>query len=127
MSDAIVFISHSRVRDGKVDQLREFMTTGIPLLEAGKPRTLALLPYLSEDETELAIIHVFANADAFDAHLEGVAERAGAADEVIEITRYEIFGRPNPSALGLMRAAAATRGVQLRVDFDYLAGFLRLA
>lgn len=125
MSEAIVFISHSRVLEGKLDGLRAFIAAGAPMLQAAKPLTLAFLPYLSEDERELAIVHVFADAAAFDAHLEGVAERSGAADEFIAAIRYEIYGRPSEAALGMMRAAADRAGVPLRLDPDSLTGFLR--
>ena len=125
MTEAIVFISHSRVRDGKLDGLREFIAAGAPMLEDLKPLTLAFLPYLSEDGRELAIVHVFADADAFDAHLEGVAERSGTADEFIKAIRYEIYGRPSDEALAMMRGAAERAGVPLRVDPDSLSGFLR--
>lgn len=125
MTKPIVFISHSRVRDGKVDGLRAFLSAGAPMLQDLKPLTLAFLPYLSEDGRELAIVHLFANAEAFDAHLEGVAERSGAADEFIESIGYEIYGRPSDTALAMMRAAADRAGASLRLDPDFVSGFLR--
>lgn len=125
MTEPIVFISRSRVRDGKLDQLRGFLADGAPTLQAAKPLTVAFLPYLSEDRRELAIVHLFADADALAAHLEGVAERSSAADEFIETLGYEIYGRPSEPVLGMMRAAAARTGVPLRLDPEYLTGFLR--
>jgi hypothetical protein len=125
VTEPIVFISHSLVRDGKLNGLRAFIASGAPMLQDLKPLTLAFLPYLSEDGRELAIVHLFADADAFDAHLEGVAERSGAADEFIEAIRYEIYGRPSDKALAMMRGAAERARVPLRLDPDYLSGFLR--
>lgn len=125
MSEAIVFISHSRVRDGKVDGLRGFLAAGAPALEADKPLTLAFLPYLNEDQTEVAIVHVFADAHAFDVHVEGVMQRSAAADEFIETLGYEIYGRPSPPIVEMLRASAARSGVSFRHDADALAGFLR--
>jgi hypothetical protein len=125
MSEAIVFISHSRVREGKLEGLREFLAAGSPALEADKPLTLAFLPYLNEDRTEVAIVHAFADAHAFDVHLEGVMERSAAADEFIETIGYEIYGRPNPTVTEMVRAGAARSGVSFRQDPDALSGFLR--
>ena len=125
MSDPIVFISRSRVRDGKLDGLRAFLAEGAPMLQADKPLTLAFLPYLSDDATELAIVHVFADAHAFDVHLEGVMERSSAAEEFIETIGYEIYGRPSAPVLEMMRGAAGRAGVALRLDPDVLPGFLR--
>ena len=121
----IVFISHSRVRDGMLDGLRTFIESGAPTLKASKPRTLAFLPYLSEDGAELAIVHVFADADAFTEHLDGVAERSSAADEFIEGFAYEIYGEPSGPVLAMLSAGAAAAGASLRHDPNALAGFLR--
>jgi quinol monooxygenase YgiN len=121
----IVFISHSRVRVGNVDDLRGFLEAGAAALQAEKPRTLAFLPYLSEDESELAIVHEFADADAFDVHLEGVAERSKAAGEFIETLGFEIYGRPSQPALDMMRMSAARSGATLELHPEGLVGFLR--
>ena len=121
----IVFISHSRVRDGMLDGLRAFVERGAPALQAAKPRTLAFLPYLSEDEAELAIAHVFADAESFTEHLEGVAARSSAAGEFIETVGYEVYGEPTGQVLDMLRAGAAAVGASVDVHPTALAGFLR--
>jgi hypothetical protein len=98
MPGPIVFISHSRVRDGRLGDLREFLASGGPRLEADKPKTLAFLPYLSDDGTELAIVHLFADAASFTLHLEGIAERSAAADAFIETLGFDIYGDSAPES-----------------------------
>lgn len=121
----IVFISHSRVRDGDVARLQQFLAAGFSALRAEKPRTLAFLPYLSEDGTQLAIIHLFADAESFSAHLEGVAERSAAAAEFIETLGFEIYGAPAEPDLSMLRTAAARSGAALALHPEGLSGFLR--
>ena len=125
MSEAIVFISHSRVRGGMLEGLRDFTTAGAPALEADKPLTLAFLPYLNAHGTELAIVHVFAVAPGVDVLLEGFMERSAAASVFFETLGYEIYGRPSPPVVEMLRAGAARSGVTFRHDPDALAGFLR--
>jgi len=125
MPGPIVFISHSRVKAGSLEGLRDFLATGAPLLQTDKPRTLAFLPYLNEDGTELSIVHLFADSESFAIHLDGVAERSAAADAFIETTGFEIYGRPSDGVLEAMRQAAAQSGVSLRLEHESLAGFLR--
>jgi hypothetical protein len=125
MSEPILFISHSRVKEGRLDGLRDFLATGAPALQEEKPRTLAFLPYLSNDGTELSIVHLFADSDSFAVHLEGVAERSVAATQYIETIGFEIYGRPSDGVLGAMRQAAAASGATLRLEPEYLSGFLR--
>ena len=125
MPGPIVFISHSRVKDGALEGLRGFLAAGTPTLEADKQRTLAFLPYLSDDGTALSIVHVFADSGAFNAHLEGVSERSAAADRFIETIGYDIYGQPDAAVLDLLRAGATRSGATLKVDPEGVAGFLR--
>jgi hypothetical protein len=125
MPGPVVFISHSRVRPGRLDALRDFMARGAPALRSEKPRTLAFLPYLNEDASELSIVHVFADPESFAVHLEGAAERGAVAYEFIETLRFEIYGDPGAGVLAAMQQAAERLGAGLRVEPDALTGFLR--
>jgi hypothetical protein len=103
MSEPIVFISHFKIKEGKLDGLKQHSRKMMKLIEAEKPGTVVFLQYFNEEGTELSIIHVFPDADAFDRHGEGVAERAKAAFEFIERIRIEIYGMPNDQALAMLR------------------------
>jgi quinol monooxygenase YgiN len=103
MSEPIVFISHFKVREGKLEGLRQYTQMMVEHIQADKPGTVAYLQYLNEEETELSIVHVFPDAEAYDRHLEGVGERAKGAFEFIEPIRRELYGMPNARALTISR------------------------
>jgi hypothetical protein len=117
MSQPIVFISHGKVKDGKLEGLIPLLHEGEKWLEAEKPRTLASLAYLGDDG-EMTIFHIFADADSFDLHLQGAEERARGFEEFAETPVFEIYGKPSDLAMGAM-GQSATSG-------EFLAGFLRL-
>jgi hypothetical protein len=124
MTQPIVFISHSAVKDGQVEGFRDFIRRGAPRLEADKPGTVAFLAYLVEDGSEASIVHVFPNAEAMNAHLEGVQERSEEADAFIQTTAYEIYGSPDPQVVQMMRAFAERSGVPLTVHPEHVGGYL---
>jgi quinol monooxygenase YgiN len=125
MSEPIVFVSHSRVKEGKLEGLRDFLRAGATGLEAEKPGTVAFLVYIDDEVSELSIVHVFPDPDAMDLHLQGVDERSGAADDFIETQAYEIFGTPSATVLETMRRFASSESVQLSVRPNHLGGYLR--
>jgi hypothetical protein len=127
VTGAIVFISRNRVLPGKLDGLRAFLAAGTPMIEAAKPRTLAFLPYLDARGELLSIIHVFADAAAFDLHLAGSDDRSTAAYEFIASLGFELYGRVSDHARSTLDAAAAAAGVELRSLPELPAGFLRNA
>ena len=103
MSGPIVFITHFKVKEGKLDALKQFAQAMTEHIHAEKPGTVAFIQYLNEDGTEQSIVHVFPDADAFDQHVEGVAERARAGFEFIEPIRREIYGMPSEKVLATMQ------------------------
>ena len=125
MSEPIVFISRNRVKEGGLEGFKELFREVARTLEAEKPGTVVYLAYVSDDGTELSIVHVFPDADAMDLHLQGVAERAQKAFEFIETKGYEIYGAPSETTLETMRAFASSGGVPLSVQRERVGGYLR--
>lgn len=125
MDGPIVFVSHLRVRAGKLDAVRAMTARGSEQIRAGKPQTAGFMAYLSADESMLTIVHVFANAGAMDRHVEGAGERSQAAYELLEQVSWEIYGKPSEEAMATMRAGVAATGAKLTVVTELLGGFLR--
>jgi hypothetical protein len=126
VSEPIVFVSHFRVKDGKLAGFKEAMHGAAKVLRAERPRTLAILVYLDETGGTASIVHVFADAESMDLHFAGVEQRSSAAYEYVVPDGWEIYGRPSETVLEQMRQEAASAGVTLNLQPDYLAGFLRL-
>jgi hypothetical protein len=127
MSEPVMFISHFRIKEGMLGAVKELQRVVTPKLEGDKPRTLAFLAYLSEESTEIAFVHLFADADSMDAHFEGAQERAKTAYELIEPQGWDVYGSPSSQALESLRKGAASAGVALNVQPIFMAGFLRAA
>ena len=126
MSEPVVFISHFKVKEGKLDELKRLAGEVERSLWEDKPRTAAWLVFLGEDGTQVSFVHCFPDADSMDLHFEGSDDRSAAVYEFVEPDGFEIYGRPSDEALETMRQAAAGSGVPLRVLPDHIGGFLRL-
>ena len=124
MSEPIVFISHFRVKEGKLDGLKQFAQATTEQIKADKPGTVVFLQYLNDEGTEQSVIHVFPDADAFDRHSEGVAERAKAAFEFIVLTCREVYGTPSDKALAMLRPPEGS-GITLTVMPQPMGGYIR--
>jgi hypothetical protein len=120
----IVFISVSRIRPGQLDGLRSFLAVGVPVIEAAKPQTLAFLAYIDEASMTLTIVHMFANAADFAAHVEGADDRSHAAGAFIEPASMEIHGAPDEATVAAIRSGLPPN-VPVRFGGEYVGGFLR--
>lgn len=123
MSGPIVFISHSKVKEGKLGALQEFSREMFPVIQAEKPGTVLQHGYVNEDGTDVHFVHVFPDADAMDAHMIGADDRTGRANEFLETYEFEIYGAPSEETLATLRQAP---GIDVAVRPVGLGGYIRL-
>src|SRR5687768_16320223 len=112
MVQPIVFISHFTVKAGQLVRLKRLAREVASRLEAEKPQTLLYLGLLDDAGKHMTFVHVFADAHAMDRHFEGAEERSASALQLMDPTGWEIYGQPSNAALGSIREAAASAGVQ---------------
>ncbi len=124
MPEPIVFISHSTIREGKLDELRRVSEDVFSALEAEKPGTVLHYGYLDSGESEVHFVHVFPDAVAMDAHMEGAAQRVASANELLETKAFEIYGTPSPAVVD---ALGQNPSVELTIHSDGFGGYIRLA
>jgi len=125
MSDPIVFISHFKIKEGKLDDVKQLSQTVSEFIEANKPGTAVFLQYINTEGTELSIIHVFPDAEAFDKHNEGAGERSSKAFEVIVPTRREIYGLPSDQAMAILTPPEGS-GITVNQTPQFVDGYIRL-
>jgi len=124
MSGPIVFISHFKIKEGKLDDVRQLSENVSKFIEANKPGTVAFLQFTNAEGTELSIIHVFPDAEAFDKHNEGAGERSNKAFEVIVPTRREIYGLPSDQAMTILTPPEGS-GIDLNQMVQLVGGYIR--
>jgi len=121
----IVFISHFKIKEGKLEDVKQLSENVSKFIEANKPGTAVFLQFTNADGTELSIIHVFPDADAFDKHNEGAGERSNKAFEVIIPTRREIYGLPSDQAMAILTPPEGS-GIIFKQMPELAAGYIRL-
>jgi len=125
MSAPVALISHLRVKD--LAAYERMAPEVVRHLEAEKPQTAAFLHYLDRHASRLTIVHLFADAEAMDRHLEGAETRAEQAGQVMAPEAWETYGPASDQAQATMRRQAESAGVPLTAHTEYIAGFVRLA
>ena len=124
MPEPIIFISRNKVREGKLEDLRNYYRESIQITQAAKPGTLVQLTYENEDATEVTVVRLFPDADALDLQLQGADERSKRTYEFIQPLSVEIFGTPNPYAMEMFKKVAGS-GIPVSVNPTFTGGFIR--
>jgi len=91
--------------------------------------TLDALAALDADPAteRVSIVHVFTDAAAMTAHVEGAEARSAAAAEVMTPLGWAIYGPAPAPAVQMLREAAVAAGVPLELAAEPLGGFTRFA
>jgi quinol monooxygenase YgiN len=124
MSEPIVFISHQRVKEGKLEGYKHYYRQVAEQAKANKPGTLAHIAFHNEEGVELSIIHIFPDAESMEAHMQGVDELAKKAYEYVEILSFEIYGKPTEAVLERMMQIVGS-GIPLNIKPQLIGGYIR--
>jgi len=124
MSEPIIFISHQRVKEGKLEGYKHYYRQVAEQAKANKPGTLAHMAFHNEEGSELSIIHIFPDAESMEAHMQGVDELAKKAYEYVEILGFEIYGKPTEAVLERMMQIVGSP-ITLNIRPQLIGGYIR--
>jgi hypothetical protein len=128
MSDAIVYVDTSDVREGALDELKEGMKELVAFVEANVPRVIAYNVYFSDDGTRMTVMHVHPDAASLENHLEVAGPMFQRYAGLVTLSSIQIHGEPSEKALELSRAKAQLLGQGAELVVEPLhAGFSRFA
>lgn len=125
MPETIVFISHFKIKEGKFESLIQNSQRVTEQIKENKPGTVVFMQYTNNEKTELSIIHVFPDAEAFDRQMEGAEERSKAAIEFIEPTRREVYGAPSDKVMEALRPLSNS-GIVFHAMPKATGGYIRI-
>jgi hypothetical protein len=125
MSDPLVYVDTSIVRDGALHRLQEAIAELAAFVEANEPQLLSYSVSFSEDQREMTVVHVHADARSLDYHLEVAGPRFEPFAGLLTLTSIRIYGRPSDAALQRLREKARELGSGEVVVSPLHAGFAR--
>jgi hypothetical protein len=126
MTDPIVYIDHSKIREGSLAELQAGVTKLVEFIEAREPQLICYGFYLDEPSARMTVVAVHPDAASLELHLEiGGPEFRKLAD-LIQLQRIEVYGHPSDVALQQLQQKAEMLGERAEVLVHELhAGFTR--
>lgn len=125
MSEPLIVITKSRVKEGHADELAAWYAQIADIVERTEPRVVAFHAFLSDDGGEMTNVQVHPDAASMEFHMQVLRdnwdESWSAYAEMLEVSTVEYFGAPSESALAMDREMGIPIGVQTR----RIGGFTR--
>jgi hypothetical protein len=127
MSDAIVYVDTSAVREGALEELKAGMQELADFVAANEPRLVAYNVYFSEDGTTMTVVHVHPDSASLEYHLEVAGPMFRRLAALVRLSSIHIYGEPSENALKQSHEKAQLWG-HSDVTVEALhAGFTRFA
>jgi hypothetical protein len=109
-SEPIVYIDHSDIREGSLDELKEGVRRLVNFIDAREPQLITYGFYIDDEAAKMTVVAVHPDSASLELHLDiGAAEFSKLA-HLLTLTAIECYGRPSEGALGKLRRKAATLG-----------------
>jgi hypothetical protein len=103
MSQPLVYVDCSEVREGALEQLKDAIRTLADFIEENEPQLISYVAYFSEDGRQLTVMHVHADSASLDFHMDVAGPRFGRFADLLELSSIDIYGEPSDKALGQLR------------------------
>jgi len=110
MSEPIVYIDSSAIREGKLEQVKANIKELVEFIEAKEPQLISYNFYLNEEDTRMTVVAVHPDSASMEFHMEvgGPAFRKFA--DLINLQSIEVYGEPSDTVLKQLRQKAQMLG-----------------
>jgi hypothetical protein len=123
-SEPIVYIDHSDIREGSLEELKAGVRRLVDFIDAREPQLIAYGFHIDEAASKMTVVAVHPDSASLELHIDiGSAEFRKLA-HLLTLTSIECYGRPSERALEQLRQKAAALGDSgTVVSIERFAGF----
>jgi hypothetical protein len=125
VSEDLVVIDSSAVREGKLEELKAAIIDLVGFVESNEPRPLAYNVYLNEGGTRMTVVQVHPDSASMEFHMEVVGSAFPTFADLIELSTMDVYGEPSAGLLGQLRQKVQMLGNATVAVHDRHAGFAR--
>jgi hypothetical protein len=125
MAEAIVYVDTSEVREGALEDLKTGIKELVDFVAANEPRIIAYNVYLSDDGTQINVVHMHPDSASLEYHMEVAGPMFGKFADLVTLTSIVIFGRPSEKVLRQLHEKARLLGRGTVTVRELHAGFTR--
>lgn len=126
-SEPIVYIDHSDIRGGSLEELKAGVRQLVEFIDAREPQLITYGFYIDEQAAKMTVVAIHPDSASLELHLDIGSREFSKLAHLLTLTAIECYGRPSHRALEQLRHKADTLGNGGTVlAIDRFAGFTHL-
>jgi hypothetical protein len=127
VSDAIVYIDRSDIRDGKVEDVKTAIKALVEFIDAHNPKLIDYRFFIDDATGRMILVATHPDSTALEFHMEVGGPEFRKLSGLITLRSIEVFGRPSNRAMQQLHEKAEMLGEDGSVSVhEQFAGFTRL-
>jgi len=125
MSEPIVYIDHSQVREGRLEELKTAVQQLAEFVEANEPQLIAYNVYFTADGTRMTAMHMHSDSASLETHMKVGGPQFPKFAEFIKLEAIDVYGKLGDDLLEQLRQKAQMLGAGVVRVHRLHAGFAR--
>ena len=112
MSDPLVVIDTSDIREGKLEELKSGLAELADFVEKNEAAPLAYHVYFDEDGTRMTVLQIHPDSASMELHMDVAAPLFRRFTELVDLTRVDFYGSPSAAVLDATRRRPSCWGTR---------------
>jgi hypothetical protein len=125
MSQPIIYVDTSAIREGKLEDLEVAMRGLTAFVEANEPQLISYGFFLDADRTQLTVVAVHPDSASLEFHMDVGGDEFRKFANLIDLLRIEIYGQVSPAARERLHQKAQMLGRGTVAIHEFYSGFAR--
>lgn len=125
MSQPIIYVDVSTIRDGKHGELEEAMKGLAAFIEANEPQLISYGMFLDDDRRHMTVVAVHPDSASLEFHMDVGGPEFRKFASLIDLSRIDIYGRVSEPVLERLHEKARMLGSGTVAVHQLSAGFAR--
>jgi quinol monooxygenase YgiN len=126
MSEPIISIDTSLIRDGKLDELKGAVADLVEFVRSNEPRPIVYQVYLDDSDSRMTVVQVHPDSASMEYHMTVAGPAFAGFAELVTLSTLDLYGKPSGELLELLRRKVQMLGDATVVVHDLQGGFARI-
>jgi hypothetical protein len=109
-SEPIVYIDHSDIREGSLDELKVGVSRLVDFIQVREPQLITYGFYIDDEAGKMTVVAVHPDSASLELHLDIGSSEFRKVAHLLTLTTIECYGRPSERVMEQLRQKAAALG-----------------
>jgi quinol monooxygenase YgiN len=126
MSEPIISLDTSLIREGKLDELKRAVAGLVEFVRSNEPRPIVYQVYVDDTDSQMTVVQVHPDSASMENHMTVAGPAFAGFAELVTLSTLDVYGKPSGELLELLRRKVQMLGDATVTVHDQQAGFARI-